>query len=286
MMLPSEIPALPFPRLVAAADWGVGWGKRWMARAVREPDGRGYTLSHPVPVGASEAFVRRVRQHLPEGGSALVGLDFPIGLPDGYAERVFPGMSFRGILVRLGEEFFKPTDEPCLERPFGPQSSGPGVFGPARLAEILGVELLRKCDRESKANPMFFTLGARQVGRAAADGWKHVIRPALEEGASLWPFDGALADLLARPGLVLAEIYPALFFGRVRKGEGKEAAEARRRVFGELLEKARSEGMEIALTPSAEEWVEAGFASSDDFDPMLSVVGMLRALQAQPFVEP
>lgn len=36
--------------------------------------------------------------------------------------------------------------------------------------------------------------------------------------------------------------------------------------------------MAIALTDSAEEWVEAGFASSDDFDPMLSVVGMLRDL--------
>lgn len=160
----------------------------------------------------------------------------------------------------------------------------PGALGPARLAEILGVELLRSCDRKSKANPMFFTLGARQVGRAAADGWKHVIRPALEE-VSLWPFDGALVDLLARPGLVLAEIYPALFFGKVRMGEGKEAAEARRRVFGELLEKARSEGVEIALTPTAEEWVEAGFASSDDFDPMLSVVGVLRALRSKPFVE-
>jgi hypothetical protein len=281
----SNKPALPLPDLVVAADWGVRWEKRWLARAVREPGGVSYTLSHPVPVGASEAFLQRICKHLPEGGTALVGFDFPIGLPGEYANQRFEEKGFREILEGLGEEFFIPTNTPCPERPFGPQSSGPGVFGPAGLGKILEVELLRRCDRESNANPLFFTLGARQVGRAAADGWQKVIRPALNE-VSLWPFDGALPDLLARPGVVLAEIYPALFFGKVKKGEGKEAEEARRRVFRELLENARGDGVEIVLTPSAEEWVEAGFASSDDFDPMLSVVGMLRALATRPSLEP
>lgn len=277
----------PLPAIVVAADWGVSWEKRWMARAVRE--GTRYSLSHPVPIGASEGFVGRVRQHLPAGGTALVGVDFPIGLPREYAKRKFPGMGFRVILERLEEEFFKPTDRPCLERPFGPQSTHAGVLGPNELAKMLEVELLRECDRSSKAHPMFYTLGPRQVGRAAADGWRKVIRPNLGE-ISLWPFDGALADLLARPGLVLAEIYPGLFFGRsggrIGKGEGKETEGARRRVFRELMGRARSEGVEITLTPSADEWVEAGFASSDDFDPMLSILGMLRALQAGQPLQP
>lgn len=62
MLLPPEI---PLPDLLVAADWGVQWQKRWRARAVREPGGTAYTFSHPVPVGASEAFLKRVRQHLP-----------------------------------------------------------------------------------------------------------------------------------------------------------------------------------------------------------------------------
>lgn len=286
MPLPLEV---PLPDLVVAADWGVRWAKRWMACAVRERGGTRYTLSHPVPVGMSEAFLERVRKHLAEGGTALVGFDFPIGLPGRYAEFMFPGMGFREILERLEKELLTPTDAPCLERPFGPQSSRRGTLSSAKLAKMLGVELLRECDRRSGANPIFYTLGPRQVGRAAADGWCNVIRPGLAE-VSLWPFDGTLADLLARPGLVLTEIYPRVFFRRgerrIGKGEGKETEGARRRVFCRLLEEARSEGMEIALTPSAEEWVEAGFASSDDFDPMLSVVGMLRALRTGQLREP
>lgn len=53
----------------------------------------------------------------------------------------------------------------------------------ARLEEALGVELLRECDRRAKAHPLFYTLGVRQVGRAAADGWRKVIRPHLSEVA-------------------------------------------------------------------------------------------------------
>jgi hypothetical protein len=101
---------------------------------------------------------------------------------------------------------------------------------------------------------------------------------------SLWPFDGSLTDLLARPGVVMAEIYPALFFGQASKGTGKEAGVARRDVFRNLLEKSRKEGLEVALTPWAEEWVEAGFSSSDDFDPMLSVLGLLHLLRTESFL--
>lgn len=290
--MPS-VPDLRLPGLVVAADWGVNWSKRWMARAVREKGSVAYTLSHPVPVGDSGKFLDRIRRHLPEGGTALVGFDFPIGLPAGYAERQFPGRGFREILKQLTakppSKFFQPTDTPTLAAPFGPQSSKEGVaFGLAKLAEKLGLQeedVFRRCDRKSKANSLFYTLGAKQVGRAAGDGWQNVLGPALNE-ISLWPFDGALADLLARPGVVVAEIYPALFFGKVSKGAGKEEGDARRQVFKDVLAKARAAGLEIVLTPSADEWVEAGFASSDDFDPMLSVVGMLHTLLTEPSLEP
>ena len=40
------------------------------------------------------------------------------------------------------------------------------------------------------------------------------------------------------------------------------------------------------IGPWTEEWVEAGFASSDDFDAMVSVLGMLLALAAPGELEP
>ena len=46
-------------------------------------------------------------------------------------------------------------------------------------------------------------------GGAALSGWTAVLRPALGEGARLWPFDGALEKLLQKAGCVIAETYLA-----------------------------------------------------------------------------
>jgi hypothetical protein len=132
------------PDLIVAADWGVGWGKRWMACAVREEDGS-YTISHPVPIGESEKFLQRLRPLLPKGGTALVGFDFPIGLPSAYAGRQFPDRGFREILKTLVEgiktdkpsDFFTPTNSPCRARPFGP-SSPQKDFGPKEASQAPG----------------------------------------------------------------------------------------------------------------------------------------------------
>ena len=265
------------PNLIIAADWGSSPEKRWLARAVL--DERGYTISHPVPVGVPEDFLARIRRLLPKDGTALVGFDFPIGLPAKFADQVFMGQGFREILGHLEDQFFTPINAPTPEQPFGPASSKKGACSPEELARRLSLkreELLRACDVCSRAHSMFHTLGARQVGRAAIHGWRHVLRPSLGE-VSLWPFDGTLAALLERPGLVLAEIYPALYHGRSR-GTGKETASARQGIWSEIWRTAHEGGAEIALTPSAEEWIEVGFASSDDFDAMAGVVGMIQAL--------
>ena len=57
---------------------------------------------------------------------------------------------------------------------------------------------------------MFWLVGGNQVGKAAITGWRDLITPAVERdpALSLWPFDGRLAALLARPGVVIAETYP------------------------------------------------------------------------------
>ncbi len=265
-----------------------------MARAVLGQEG--YTLSHPVPVGDTGDLLVRIRKLLPKDGTALVGFDFPIGLPARFADRVFTGLGFREILGRLEKQFFNPIDVPTPEQPFGPASSKKNACGPDELAERLSLkreELLRVCDVRSGAHPMFHTLGARQVGRAAIHGWSHVLRPSLKE-ISLWPFDGTLAELLEqRPGLILAEIYPAWYYGRFRRaaahpGEetGKEKAPARQRIWREMWRAACGDGAEIFLTPSAEEWIEAGFASSDDFDAMAGTVGMIQSLALGERQEP
>jgi len=59
---------------------------------------------------------------------------------------------------------------------------------------------------------VFWTLGGKQVGRAAIIGWRDLLVPALQDPSidlRLWPFDGDLVDLIAPGAMVVAETYPA-----------------------------------------------------------------------------
>jgi hypothetical protein len=80
-------------------------------------------------------------------------------------------------------------------------------------------DLRRKCELASGARraacPLFWTLGANQVGRAATIGWRDLLSPALNNipNVKLWPFDGSLADLLKPGNTVIVETYPAEYYG-------------------------------------------------------------------------
>src|SRR5690606_36678987 len=74
----------------------------------------------------------------------------------------------------------------------------PGGTSQRHLIDGLGVEsmtdLLRVCERRNgtrgAASPLFWTLGGKQVGKAAILGWKEVLAPALRDpelDVKLWP---------------------------------------------------------------------------------------------------
>lgn len=90
-------------------------------------------------------------------------------------------------------------------------------------------ELKRRCER--KAEALFWLVGAKQVGRAAISGWRDLLAPALanETELSIWPFDGPLFDLLARPGIVVAETYPAAMYQhldlKIRQSKRKKTSQ-------------------------------------------------------------
>ena len=79
----------------------------------------------------------------------------------------------------------------------------------AAHAAALGLDgaagLSRACDRATAERPagapLFWTLGANQVGKAAIAAWQAMLLPALADGEDvrLWPFAGAYRGLLA-PG--------------------------------------------------------------------------------------
>ncbi len=208
------------PALVVHADWGSDPVKRWMC--IAKWNSENYRVLAPQPVGELASLFDGMLD-LANGGSCLFGFDFPIGMPVAYTRRA--GIEdFRDMLTTFGHgdwaDFYQLAERPeqiTLQRPFYPRR--PGASRQAHLLSGLGVQsvrdLLRRCEQptrqRSAASPLFWTLGAKQVGRAAIIGWRDLIAPALTTGmpVSLWPFDGDLQPLLGGSRIAIAETYPA-----------------------------------------------------------------------------
>lgn len=285
------------PALVAHADWGSSPAKRWIALA-RWRHGR-YHAEAPCPVGRPQALLAGLRDAA-AGGSALLGVDFPLGVPAAWAARAgVPG--FLELLPRLGagewSDFYHAAERPeeiALHRPFYPHR--PGGASWEHLTARLGLswpDLLRVCDRAQPyrraACPLFWTLGPQQVGKAAISGWRDVLAPALAASGSevaLWPFAGPL-DALIRPGrVVVAETYPTEFYHRLgvelsRRPSGRRSGKRvqldRRATAPALLARARGRGVE--LEAALEDAIAAGFGVGSDgedaFDATVGLLGML-----------
>lgn len=289
--------------LVVHADWSSSPHKRWMARAARREKGR-YHIASPQQVGELRTLIPRLVAEIGTGGCALLGFDFPIGLPLRYAEQV--GVrDFLGLLPLLGRgdwsDFYsvaERAEQVSLRRPFYPLR--PGRKGQARLEHLLeglGLatlgDLRRRCELPQVARraaaPLFWTVGGQQVGKAAICGWSEVLGPALGSGddVAIWPFSGPLFRLLQRGRVVIAETYPAEVYGHLgvtfahRKVKSGKRVQADRRSNAQaLLNWARA--AKVSFSPGLQAELVDGFGSSADgedrFDATVGLLGMLNVL--------
>ncbi len=223
----------------------------------------------------------------------LAGFDFPIGVPAKWANKVKLG-SFPSFLDQLSKDpdpaFFKVAgsqNEISPERPFYPATAKAGVKQ-AHLYQRLGFqsfsELRRKCeartDNRQPACPLFWTLGANQVGKGAISGWQEVVMPCVKAGARLWPFEGELG-LESSKGLTIAETYPAEIYGWLGikfQGKGGKRSQTKRREFVpkifEWLEK-RSISLSKDVTAQLEDGFGAAADGEDRFDAFCGACGMI-----------
>jgi hypothetical protein len=278
--------------VVIHADWSTTPGKRWMVRADRQADSR-YAVDAPKPVGTVSALLE------PAGVTTLIGVDFPIGVPVHYARRAGI-VDFPRWLGSLSDEqlarFWTPAaswDEITVERPFYPARSGSAKqhhLIAAHFARTMD-DLQRTCELKPplsrKACSLFWTLGGNQVGRAALAGWRDLVRPGLQAAPpiALWPFDGALANLLAAGGTVVAETYPAEFYAHLSLPRFAKTQRDGRRACVPALGRAVSE-LGVDLNADAAAALSRGFASDDDFDAFVGVLGMLNVLAGHRPAEP
>jgi hypothetical protein len=292
----------PLPHLIVHADWSTASSKRWLARAQFDGDRR-YLAYAPEPAGKPGGLLSGLRAQAGEGSAILVGFDFPIGLPLAYAQQA-EITDFLTILPQLGHEqwsqFYEPASSPAeigIYRPFYPSKAGNArqqhLIEGLRLTSI--DDLRRRCERahtnRRAACPLFWTLGAQQVGKAAISGWRDVIvgsngKPGY---VTIWPFSGKLEDMLKPGNVVVAETYPAEFYTHLgvgfsthRRGEksGKRSQRDRAANAARLLDWADRAGMVIASELGAA--LEDGFGASPDgedrFDAVVGLFGMINVI--------
>jgi hypothetical protein len=287
------------PTIVYHADWGTDPKKRWLCKAVLEGDL--YRAQAPVLVGDHLGLLKRIRDEIGETGTAVVGFDFPIGIPARYAA-LLGVEDFKFFLLQLGHgdfsDFYRisaSSAEVSKYRPFYPYR--PGGTKQIHLWSGLGLtcfdDLRRKCELASggrrAACSLFWTLGANQVGRAAIIGWRDVLVPALQADKSvvLWPFDGSLDELLKPGRLVIVETYPAECYRSFFRGglKGKKGdAKVREKAGGALLDWAGKAN--VTLTPDLRRTIEEGFPNDDAFDATVGLFGMLEVLMKQGSGQP
>lgn len=158
-----------------------------------------------------------LRTFLDGAGARLLGVDAPLGVPATWAERAEIG-SFRELVCGLSEDVLAALLEPARApaqvhamRPFLVPPRGVRLRDLAARLGLAPEELPRRCDQLARAHPLFWCVGPRQVGRAAARFWREVLRPRWCLGAlAVWPFDGTLEALLRRARPVVLELYPTL----------------------------------------------------------------------------
>ena len=279
--------------IAAHADWSLDARKRWVSIARRQ--GGQWQASAPRLVGDPATLATHL---IAEGGTAALGLDLPLGVPRGFAA-LRPEADFPTFLAGLvgNTDFFAVSpslDTVSPARPFYPAR---GIKGMTRAAHAtaLGLPdaagLSRLCDRATAERPagapVFWTLGANQSGKAAISAWRDWLAPALAAGAPfrLWPFAGALHDLL-RPGqLAIAEVYPAEALRHLGlKLAGSKRAEAPRRAIAPALRAAMA-ALNVSPDAALAEAIASGFgidpAGEDRFDSLIGLLGLIGVIDGK-----
>lgn len=281
-------------RYLMHADWSVRATGRWQATAVHGPGG--WRIAPSARVGDPTRLLAEIVEAA-GAGPALLGVDLPIGAPRAWAAGA--GVSqFIEAAAAFGAppwaKFFEPATSPeeiSRWRPFYP--ARPGGTRQRHLTAGIGVEnmaaLRRRCDFDANgrpaATPLFWTLGAAQVGKAAIAFWRDVLQPALRADAvAVWPFHGRLATLATPGRVVVAETYPAEAYGwfdlSVRlPGRSKRRVEDRAADAGRLLAAGRSLG--AGFTDAATADIEAGFplGGDDAFDALVGLLALVAVVE-------
>jgi molybdopterin-guanine dinucleotide biosynthesis protein B len=219
---------------IAVVDWSASSTLRnrpqadaiWIGVASVEGVATSY---HPSRFAAENALVALIKQTRQAGESLLLGFDFAMGYPKGFATRLTGQPQARAVWRWLESQI---TDSPtqannrfavadAINRHFGgqgpfwghPQGQSFTHLSPRKAVDYAALGFAERRQVElvvPRAQPVWklFTTGA--VGGQSLMGLPMIHRLSQTHGAAVWPFD-ALADV------TVAEVYPSLLAPAVTK---------------------------------------------------------------------
>jgi hypothetical protein len=263
----------------------------WSGRATRSParpskdaiwvgvqDAGPATQTYHRSRAEAEAHVLAL---LAEGGRQLVGFDFPMGYPQGFACALTGQDSTRALHGWLAERVQDGTDNRNnrfdVAASINRQLAGQGPFwGCPKQAPRAGLPCLktvdyaalglnekRRVERENPpAKPVWQLLGAGSVGSQALLGIPVVHRLAQATGAAIWPFE-ALRDL------TLAEVYPSLLARAVSATADPIPDRAQVRLLAQALWQLAQKGRLAPLFDVPPEAQEEGWILGAGHAPLL-----------------
>jgi DNA-3-methyladenine glycosylase I len=288
------------PKAIAHADWGTAEAKRVVATA--ELDTGGAYVAHKARVVGMHGPLSERMGVTGTPSATLLGFDFPIGVPRAYAARAaignfaswMRGLDIDAPLFSVADEI----GEVSIVRPFFPRNvtqRSPGLKEQFRAAlGLTASESLRSCDAahpdRGAASEMFWTLGPKAVGKATLAGWRDAIKPALADHRrrhAIWPFDGALFELLSAFDVVIVETYPAEFYRRLGLrigilGHSKTSQEARLAAAPALLAWCSEHGVvpDDELVGQILDGFGPGSHGEDPFDAVVGLLGMIATVRS------
>jgi hypothetical protein len=214
------------------------------------------------------AFLSR---DLAQGGRQLIGFDFPMGYPAGFARRLVGQDDARKLHRWLSDRIIDGPDNANnrfdvaeainlqLGRrgPFwGCPKGRPRVhLSPLKTVDYaaLGLREKRRVEIENPpAKSVWQLMGAGSVGSQALLGIPAVHRLAKATGAAIWPFEPVGA-------LTLAEVYPSLLAGAVAEAGDPIPDRAQVRLLARALFKLAAAGSLAALFDAPAEAAEEGW---------------------------
>ena len=184
---------------------------------------------------AEAAIVSLIAQARAVGESLLIGVDFALGYPKGFAPRLTSQPQARAVWHWLAGQI---TDSPAnlnnrfavadqINRQFGgqgpfwghPQGQSFAHLSPRKRVDYAALGLAERREVElvvPRAQPVWKLFTTGSVGGQSLMGLPMIHRLATQHGASVWPFD-------APSSLTVAEVYPSLLAPAVTEALGPKS---------------------------------------------------------------